>query len=100
VAQYFDPVLPATVLTQNVEAGIYRGAAEVGNIVGRTWARLEAAKLGRSEAAMLSRFDHVFVLSDDDLTSLRASGIPSISTIPIPAVPCCRDTDRRLVRCC
>ena len=87
VAQYFDPVLPATVLTQNVEAGIYRGAAEVGNIVGRTWARLEAAKLGRSEAAMLSRFDHVFVLSDDDLTSLRASGIPSISTIPIPAGP-------------
>lgn len=87
VAQYRLPRLPSTATNQNVEAEIYATARRTGRIVSRGWAALEAAKLGRREAALLAPFGHVFVLSDDDREALRRAGVPRVSTIPIPAPP-------------
>ena len=85
VAPYRNQHLPATVMTQNVEAEMYRRAADIGGWVGRAWARTEARKLVRREPQVLAGFDEVFVLADADAELLKAWGVERVTVVPMPA---------------
>jgi len=87
VAQYVDRRLPSTALVQNAEFDIHRRARRSGRLVARAWASIEGRKLARREPALLSQFDGVFVLTEDDRATFRAAGLERVSVLPLPTRP-------------
>lgn len=90
VARYRDPRAVSTLAAHNVESDIYRmGVSASQSLVARSWSRLEAASLRRTEPGLYRGFDAVFVLSELDARHLLDVGVAD--AIPIPISVATRD---------
>lgn len=75
-----------TAAHHNVESDIYRLAAQqASNPLRKLFAANERRKLAGAERKWLRRFDHVFVLAQDDADLLAKLGVEGATVLPMPA---------------